>query len=648
METEVLNGRSLPSVDANEERYKIFFYQSADAMLLISNGRFVEGNASTLSMLGYSDPKEICNVHPSDLSPLTQPDGTASSIKAELMMQIAIEKGSHRFEWVHQRKDGSLVPVEVSLTRIISEEGEVTLHTVWRDISNREKAKEELRKSKEKYRFLLDNVEEIIWRANSDLTVTYINNFGRTYFGKFFQDVLKKGWLCIVHPDDRSEAKEIATQAIQQKIRYRNKFRVLTANGEYHWLDVSAAPKFGDDGDVLQWVGVAHDINEQVSTSVELVRRDERLQLYANASASLIRITDLNLLYQYIADTLVYAFDNKAAVIVSEFDKQLEKYETKSVAGVSKWLSAFTDLTGFPLVGIVGPIVQNTIKPLETGKIVDLGLSIHALSNGLVPQKVERIICKLLPPFRIISIGLVEGNTLMGNAHILVLDNYAGFSKSLVEAFIHEASTALSRLRALESLRHSELRFKEVVNSFSDVVFTLDMKERHTAVYGKWVDEAGLKPDFFLGKTAREVLGAEKGKVHHRANKRALKGEQVSYKWHTKRGETTVYYETMLSPLINEGGQIFGLVGVGRDITESTNYKNSLERQNERLQRVAWMQAHDLRGPLTRLMGLANLIQRKKDLGKPLGELIDIIQSTSNELDNVVRTIIKEAEQVKG
>ncbi len=121
---------------------------------------------------------------------------------------------------------------------------------------------------------------------------------------------------------------------------------------------------------------------------------------------------------------------------------------------------------------------------------------------------------------------------------------------------------------ANEKLRESEERFRLLADSMSDVVFTLDSRQRHVGLYGDWVARAGLTPEFFLGKTAREILGEEAAAVHEEANRRALTGERVVYEWSAPASDGgTAYYQTSLSPIRNARGETTGLVGVGRDLT---------------------------------------------------------------------------------
>ena len=134
--------------------YRTFFENSSDAMLVISNGRFVKCNKSAVEMLGYEHKPELLRTHPSVISPTEQPDGQSSFEKAERMMALAYENGTHRFEWVHLRKDGSEIPVEVSLTAIRNEQGD-QLHTVWRDLTERKRADQALVENQERLQSVL-------------------------------------------------------------------------------------------------------------------------------------------------------------------------------------------------------------------------------------------------------------------------------------------------------------------------------------------------------------------------------------------------------------------------------------------------------------------------------------------------------------
>jgi len=136
------------AVQNSDEKYRILFEKSKDAILIIENGKFVDCNQATVDMLGYKNKTEFLKIHPSELSPDKQADGKDSFTKANKMMGLALKNGSHLFEWDHIRANGEVFPVEVLLTTISNQEGNQKIHTIWRDITHRKK--EEMIRQEEK------------------------------------------------------------------------------------------------------------------------------------------------------------------------------------------------------------------------------------------------------------------------------------------------------------------------------------------------------------------------------------------------------------------------------------------------------------------------------------------------------------------
>ncbi|GEM_PF-1324294 len=140
------------------------------------------------------------------------------------------------------------------------------------------------------------------------------------------------------------------------------------------------------------------------------------------------------------------------------------------------------------------------------------------------------------------------------------------------------------REQSERALRISEERFKSLVNSLDDVVFTLDKRLRYTAVYGRWVyGYEKLHPDAFITKTPRELFGAKEGAIHEKSIKRALEGESVSYEWSLQTNGEKHHFQINVSPLRDENGTITGVVGVGHDITEKKNFENEFHRHEQEL-----------------------------------------------------------------
>jgi PAS domain S-box-containing protein len=125
--------------------FRLLFERSADAMSLFDpeTGRFIESNDAVARLIGAPDRHALGNASPAQISPKRQPDGQLSSQKAEAMARLAIEKGSHRFEWVARRYDGTEQPLDIVMTAIPSGKRPLLL-VVARDVSAQKRAENEI------------------------------------------------------------------------------------------------------------------------------------------------------------------------------------------------------------------------------------------------------------------------------------------------------------------------------------------------------------------------------------------------------------------------------------------------------------------------------------------------------------------------
>ncbi len=110
-------------------------------------------------------------------------------------------------------------------------------------------------------------------------------------------------------------------------------------------------------------------------------------------------------------------------------------------------------------------------------------------------------------------------------------------------------------------------KFTTLAESINDTVFTLDVDQRYTGIYGVSLRENHETAAMYLGKTPIEILGIEAAKIHTEANEKALMGQFLTYDWNVDDTEQTEWYQTSLAPLTTDA-EVYGVVGVTRNVSE--------------------------------------------------------------------------------
>jgi light-regulated signal transduction histidine kinase (bacteriophytochrome) len=89
------------------------------------------------------------------------------------------------------------------------------------------------------------------------------------------------------------------------------------------------------------------------------------------------------------------------------------------------------------------------------------------------------------------------------------------------------------------------------------------------------------------------------------------------------------------------------MIGAIQDITEGMQHIKAIEKQNKKLREIAWIQSHVVRAPLSRIMGLIDLLMNYPD-EEQSRELMGYILISARELDEVIHSIVSRTEDITG
>jgi PAS domain S-box-containing protein len=128
-----------------EANYRQLYESSMDAIFIQTppHWKCTSANPAALRMFGFDDEAELINCHPITISPEQQPDGQSSYESAVFYMDDALKSGYSMFEWMCKRKDGSLFPASILLTKVKSDD-KILLSATIRDITDMKMAENKL------------------------------------------------------------------------------------------------------------------------------------------------------------------------------------------------------------------------------------------------------------------------------------------------------------------------------------------------------------------------------------------------------------------------------------------------------------------------------------------------------------------------
>ncbi len=220
---------------ASEERYRKIFEQNPLPMLILEMDTFdfIAVNDAAVKYYGYSK-EEFVGMNVSDIRPEED-----TVIRSEYLVDIKYDQEFHAGIWVHRKKDGSLVYVDIS-TMMIDFEGKKARLALCKDITEEIKTKESLLESEAQYRMLVENADASIMIVQ-DEKIKYANPISEQVFGYSFEELSKMSFSELIHPDDSELVIDNYHRRLSGEEIQPFTFRALDSDGQVKWVFLTAA-----------------------------------------------------------------------------------------------------------------------------------------------------------------------------------------------------------------------------------------------------------------------------------------------------------------------------------------------------------------------------------------------------------------------
>jgi PAS domain S-box-containing protein/excisionase family DNA binding protein len=270
----------------SEEKYRDLFENANDLIQSVTpEGRFVYVNRAWKETLGY-DEDELKEL---PLFDIIHPDSRAHC--RELFERVISGERLDNIEAVFVTKEGDEVGVEGSASCRFEHGKPVSTRGIFRDVTARKRAEEELRASEARFRQILETAGEGVWLIDRDGKTTFANERMARMLGCDLDEFLASHLFDFMDEEGRAQAAAYMERR-RQGIGEQHDFRFRRKDGSTLWALLEAASVLGPDGEYEGALAMVTDITERKQAEERLRASEERLRALFELSAEAIIILD--------------------------------------------------------------------------------------------------------------------------------------------------------------------------------------------------------------------------------------------------------------------------------------------------------------------------------------------------------------------
>jgi PAS domain S-box-containing protein len=574
------------------ERYEEIIENTSDVITLIDrDGTILYQSPSVEKNMGYGQYERVGEngfeyIHPEDRE---------RAVEAFQSVVGNPERETAEAELRFLRANGEYVWLEARGTdRRDTDLGGFVVTT--RDISERKKREEELRRNRE----LLRQTEMIAdtggWEYDVDTQEV------RWTQGTFdIHDVTPEfeptvdSVVELYHPDDRDSLRQVIQRCVEEGVPYEDEFRIRDTDDELRWIRTNGEPVF-EDGDVVKVRGAVQDVTERK-------KREESLR----RSRELLGHTEK------IADT-------------GGWEYEVEEQELR-------WTEGTYEIHGISQDFELTPEKIGDLYHPEDSE--ELGRLIQRCINEGEPYEKE---------FRVTQLGGDTENEdgvrwLRTNGVPIQNDGEVVKIRGAVKDITEQKERERDLRRNRELLRHAER-----ISNTGGWEYEVEEQELRWTEGTYEIHGVDKDRDIEIGEGIEFFHGESKNEIKEAVERCRDKGEPYDKELRLSRADGSLIWVRTLGEPVFEEGEVVKLRGAIQDITERKEREREIKEQKDQIDFFNSLLRHDMLNSMTVIRGSADILLDELPEDDDRHELAERISKHSTEIVELterVRSVLR-------
>ena len=256
----------------SEESYRAIFDRASDGILIMSSGgKLIDVNESFARMHGYSTG-ELLQMNIGDL------DTPETSRSTPDRMRWVLGGETLSFEVEHHHKGGHVFPLEVTTNRI-SMGGEPCILGFHRDITDRKRVEDGMRRTNEMFRSAFEEAPVGMCLVSPEGRFLRVNNVFCLMLEHQESELLAMSFMDVTYPEDRSASREWVGRILAgEEVPKTLEKRYLRKSGNLLWGIVGTFLLRSLDGAPLFFITHIQDITERMRAEEEKLNLERQVQ----------------------------------------------------------------------------------------------------------------------------------------------------------------------------------------------------------------------------------------------------------------------------------------------------------------------------------------------------------------------------------